>query len=118
MGVFLDFAEHIEGAQDRQPGVDESEELLVEDEEGLKLDLALGQNSQAAPGADGEDVVAGMNETVAQFLGGGRRLHLLLHPPTLIGQLDDELCHCLRSPAFPESFFLEFKGTSFCYRYS
>jgi hypothetical protein len=29
----------------------------------------------------------------AQLLGRGRRLHLLLHAATLIGQLDDELCH-------------------------
>jgi hypothetical protein len=59
-----------------------------------------------------------MGKASAQLLGGGRRMDLLLNVPTLIGQLDDELCHCLRSPAFPESFFLEFKGTSFCYRYS
>jgi hypothetical protein len=34
-----------------------------------------------------------MDEAEAQFFSGGRGLHLLLHPPTLIGQLDDELCH-------------------------
>jgi hypothetical protein len=84
--------------------VDQSEELLVEDEEGFKLDLALGQKIQAASGADGEDVVASMDEAVAQFLGGGSRLHLFLHASTLIAQLDDELCHWLCSLAFPESF--------------
>ena len=98
LGVFLDLAQHLKRAEDGQPGADEGEELLVEDEERLELDLAPAEAAKAAAGADREDVVAGMDEAVAQFLGGGRGLHLLLHAPTLIGQLDDELCHGLRSP--------------------
>jgi hypothetical protein len=93
LGVFLDFAQHSKRAEDRETGTDEGEELLVEDEEGFELDLAPAEAAKAAPGADREDVVAGMDEAIAQLIGGGRGLHLLLHPPPLIGQLDDELCH-------------------------
>ena len=50
---------------------------------------------EAAAGLDGEDVVAGMGEAGAQFLGGGRGLHLLLNAAALIGQLDYELCHAI-----------------------
>jgi len=95
LGVFLDFAQHLKGPQDGQAGADQGEKLLVEDKEGLELDLALGEAGKACFGADREDVVAGMDEAEAQFFSGGRGLHLLLHPPTLIGQLDDELCHVL-----------------------
>src|ERR1035438_7877218 len=50
-------------------------------------------------------MVAGMGEAGAQLLGRGRRLHLFLHASTLIGQLDNELCHAYarrrNRPAFP-----------------
>jgi hypothetical protein len=34
-----------------------------------------------------------MGKARAQLLGRGRRMHLLLDVPTLIGQLDYKLCH-------------------------
>ena len=63
-----------------------------------------------------------MGEAITQLLGGGCGLYLLLHPPTLICQLDNELCHAyarqLGVAGLSGEFFLEFKGTSFCFRYS
>ena len=93
LGVFLDLAQHLEGAENGQSGADQGEELLVEDEKRLQLDLAPGEARETAAARDAEDVVAGMGKAGAQLLGGGRGLHLLLHPATLIGQFDDELCH-------------------------
>jgi hypothetical protein len=90
--LFLDFAEHLNGAEDGQAGADEGEELLIEDEERLELDFAAAE-ANAAARADRKDVIAGMGEAGAQLFGRGRGLDLLLHVATLIGQLDDELCH-------------------------
>ena len=92
--IFLDLAQHLQRAEDGQPGADEGEKLLVEDEERLQLDLAPRQADSAA-GADTEDVVTGMRKAGAQLLGRRRGLDLLLHAATLIGQFDDELCHVL-----------------------
>ena len=70
-----------------RPGPDQGEELLVEDQEWLQLDLAaLHPAQQPAARLDREDVVAGVGKARAQLLGGGRRLHLLLHAAPLIGQ--------------------------------
>jgi hypothetical protein len=44
-------------------------------------------------------VVTGVGKPQTQLICGSRRLHLLLHTTTFIGQLDDELCHD-SSPAF------------------
>ena len=68
-------------------------------------------------------MVAGMDEAGAQLLGGGRGLHLLLHAATLIGQLDDELCHVFCLPdrgcaGLLREFFLRIQGTSFCFLFS
>ena len=93
LGVLLDLGEHLERAEDGQAGADEGKKLLIEDEEGLELDLAPRDPLKPRAGADGEDVVAGMGEAAAQFFGGGRGLHLLLYATTFIGQLDYELCH-------------------------
>ncbi len=116
VGVLLDLGQHLQRAQNGQSGPDQGQKLLVEDEKRLQLDLAPPESAKAAPGADAENVVAGMGKAGAQLLGGRRRLHLLLHAPTLIGQLDDELCHALLAgpevPAFPR-FFISIQGTSF-----
>ena len=52
LGVFLDLAQHFERAQDRQSGADEGEELLIENEEGLELYLALRESAKAGAGTD------------------------------------------------------------------
>ena len=116
-GILLDLAEHLNGAEDGQAGADEGEELLIEDEEWLELDFAAA-NADGAARADREDVIAGVGEAGAQLLGCGRGLDLLLHVATLIGQLDDELCHgrltgCTRQ-AQPEILeeLLQTKGNS------
>ncbi len=59
------------------------------------LEFRLLPTSAHTAGFDGVDVVAGLGETLAQLLGGGGGMNLLLHAPALIGQLDDELCHSL-----------------------
>ena len=96
-GIFLDFAEHLQRAEDGQAGANEGEELRIEDEEGLELDLAAAAADGAA-GADRKDVVARVDEAGPQLFGRGRGLHLLLHAAALIGQFDDELCHGSFSP--------------------
>jgi hypothetical protein len=61
-----------------------------------------------------------MNKARAQLLGSGSRLRLLLHAPTLIGQLDYELSHAFArrpkstglSRGFPLN-NLKSQGTSF-----
>ena len=91
-GIFLDFAEHLQRAEDGQAGANEGEELRIEDEEGLELDLAAAAADGAA-GADRKDVIARVGEAGLQLVGRGRGLHLLLYAAAFIGQLDDELCH-------------------------
>ena len=107
VGVLLALGQHLERAQDRQAGADQGEELLVEDEKRLQLDLRRRQPGQPPRALHREDVVAGMREARAQLFGGGRSLHLLLHPATLIGQLDDELCHFFRRRRGPDRPFLD-----------
>jgi hypothetical protein len=58
VGVFLILGQHLERAQDGQARADQGEELLVEDEEGLQLDLAPLEAGETGAGADGEDVIA------------------------------------------------------------
>jgi len=112
VGIFLAFGEHFDGTEDGQAGADEGEKLLIEDEKWFELDLAAA-HSKAGTGFDGEDVVAGMGEAGSQFVGSRGGLRLLLDAATLIGQLDNELCHgsgCrLRMPAFPR-YICQFSG--------
>jgi hypothetical protein len=86
--------EQLQGAEDGQAGADEGEELLVEDEEGLKVHLLglAGAGEQAAC-LDGLDVVSGLGEACAQLLFGGGGEGLLLHAPTFIGEPDYEFGH-------------------------
>ena len=92
--IFLALGEQLERAEDGQAGADQGEELLVEDEEGIELDLLrlAGAGEQAA-GFDGVDVVAGLGEAGAQLFRGGGGVGLLLHAAALVGQSDDELGH-------------------------
>ena len=91
--VLLVLGQHLNRAQNRQPGANQHEELLVENEKRLQFDLALREPPKSAPGFDGKDVVAGVNKAGAQLLGGGRGLHLLLHAAALVGQFDYEFRH-------------------------
>jgi hypothetical protein len=47
MGVLLRPGQHLDGAEDGNAGLDEGEELLIEDEEGFELDLALAFEAKA-----------------------------------------------------------------------
>jgi len=111
-GLFLDLAEHLNGAEDGQAGANEGEKLLVEDEERLELDFAAAKGDAAAR-TDRKDVVAGMGEAGTQLVGRSRGLNLLLHVATLIGQLDDEFCHGSACPSrrigLPGAYFSKFR---------
>ena len=72
--------------------------LLVEDEKRLQLDLAPLYSAKARARLDAEDVIAGMGKAGPQLLNRGRRLNLLLHAATLIGQLDYEFRHSFARP--------------------
>ena len=72
LGVLLNLRQHLDGAENGQPGADQGKELLIEDEKRLQLDFSPLEPAKAAAGADAEDVVAGMGEAGPQFLGRGR----------------------------------------------
>ena len=93
VSVLLVLRQHLQRSHNGQPGPDQSKKLLIEDQERFQLDFAPLDSRKPRAGADAEYVVSGMCKAGTQFLGSGRRLHLLLHASTLIGQLDDELCH-------------------------
>ena len=93
VGILLPLGQHLQRPQNGQPGADQRKELLVEDEKRLQLDLAPRQPAKARTRAHRKHMVPGMGKARPQLIGGGRRMHLFLHASTLIGQLDDELCH-------------------------
>ena len=85
MCALLDLCEHLERAENGQAGANERKKLLVEDEEGLELDLSPRHAAQARARLHGEDVIARMGEARTQLLGGGGGLDLLHDATAFIG---------------------------------
>ena len=101
--VLLALGQHLERAENRQAGADQRQKLLVEDEKRLQLDLAPRPRRAMPPRAaprrrSSRPARSGVRSSSAV----AADLHLLLHAATLIGQLDDELCHGFsRRPGAP-----------------
>ena len=98
IGVLLALRQHLQRAQNRHAGADQRQELLVEDQEGLKLRLARGTGQP--PRFHRVDEVPGLRESRAQLFRSRRRLDLLLHMAALVGQPDHEFCHGFWLSAF------------------
>ena len=116
MRILLVLGQHLDRAHNRQSSANQRKKLLVENEKGLQLDLALRASAKTALGFDGKDVVAGVNKAGAQFFGSGCRLHLLLYATALVGHFDYEFRHAparrLRSLRLFPANFPSIQGTS------
>src|SRR6185312_843409 len=93
IGVFLAFRQQLQRTQNRKPGADQRQKLLVEDQEGLKVDLLFRRLPQHRLRLDRINQIPGLRKPRAQFFRRRSGMDLLLHTAPVISEFDREFSH-------------------------
>jgi len=92
--ILLPLGQQVERAEDGQAGFNQSQKLLVKDEERSQLDLLLGTTAEHGRlGLDRVDQVAGLGEARAQLLRSSGRMNLLQDATAFVSEFYGEFSH-------------------------